>query len=80
MFMQGFFMPPYACAPYRLTTEFFMPPTRQHSYRQHALIFYLWLRRESNPDLEFRKPLFYPLNYGALRFGVAKVAFLQKSA
>ena len=21
-------------------------------------------RRESNPDLEFRKPLFYPLNYG----------------
>ena len=24
-----------------------------------------WLRRESNPDLEFRKPLFYPLNYGA---------------
>jgi hypothetical protein len=40
----------------------------------------LWLRRESNPDLEFRKPLFYPLNYGALRFGVAKVAFLQKSA
>ncbi|MEY5019911.1 MAG: hypothetical protein RLZ22_999, partial [Verrucomicrobiota bacterium] len=23
-------------------------------------------RRESNPDLEFRKPSFYPLNYGGL--------------
>ena len=25
-----------------------------------------WLRRESNPDLAFRKRLFYPLNYSAL--------------
>jgi hypothetical protein len=26
----------------------------------------LWrLHRESNPDLKFRKPPFYPLNYGA---------------
>jgi hypothetical protein len=24
-----------------------------------------WLRRESNPDLAFRKRLFYPLNYSA---------------
>lgn len=23
-----------------------------------------YLRGESNPDLRFRKPLFYPLNYG----------------
>lgn len=23
-------------------------------------------RRESNPDLEFRKPSFYPLNYGGV--------------
>src|SRR5690606_37266255 len=23
-------------------------------------------RRESNPDLEFRKPFFYPLNYGGV--------------
>ena len=26
--------------------------------------------RESNPDLEFRKPLFYPLNYGDQRRGI----------
>lgn len=25
---------------------------------------YMYLRRESNPDLRFRKPSFYPLNYG----------------
>ena len=27
---------------------------------------FLWSRRESNPYLEFRKLLFYPLNYGTI--------------
>jgi hypothetical protein len=27
----------------------------------------VWLRRESNPHLKFRKLPFYPLNYGARR-------------
>jgi hypothetical protein len=33
--------------------------------QRKALIFKACSRRESNPDLEFRKPLFYPLNYGS---------------
>lgn len=28
---------------------------------------FLYPRRESNPDLRFRKPPFYPLNYKGLR-------------
>jgi len=28
----------------------------------------MWPRRESNPDLAFRKRLFYPLNYSAKSF------------
>lgn len=30
-----------------------------------------WSRRESNPYLEFRKRLFYPLNYGTVAVEIA---------
>ncbi len=29
-------------------------------------VYFMWPRRESNPDLAFRKRLFYPLNYEAV--------------
>ena len=42
-----------------------MAYSRPSMERKPLWLFDWWPRRESNPDLEFRKPLFYPLNYGA---------------
>lgn len=36
---------------------------------RRAKAFVLWLQQDSNLYLRFRKPLFYPLNYGAVFAG-----------
>lgn len=46
-----------------------MPPGPQKGSGGGLLLFNWWPRRESNSHLKFRKPLFYPLNYGAVTAG-----------
>ena len=46
-----------------------------HTPFTHSLIPVEWSHRESNPDLEFRKLLFYPLNYETGSMRIKKPAF-----
>lgn len=39
--------------------------------------FFVYLRRESNPDLIFRRDLFYPFNYRGLFGGHKVTAYLR---
>ena len=39
--------------------------TVQNFFKTLIISIYLWPHRDSNPDRWYRKPQFYPLNYGA---------------
>ena len=67
--------PPFLqCLPHTMELKFdrysIKKPCKWHNHLQGSL----YLRWESNPNLKFRKLLFYPLNYGdAYHIGRAKI-------
>lgn len=51
------------CAKVRIKKDLNLFNFMLYNIKKHSLKCFLYPRRESNPNLKFRKLVFYPLNY-----------------
>ena len=47
--------------------------SKKKEQKKQLMLPFLYLRSESNRDQRNRNPLFYPLNYGGIPLGIAKI-------